>query len=86
MAVKDFSISTQSSELEQKLFRLKIIIIGAGLSGLTAAIQCALSGHSVLVLEQAKELAEVCAHISSRFLFYSLSHLYTGNVNFGHLS
>ncbi|KAK5676082.1 hypothetical protein LTS10_011372 [Elasticomyces elasticus] len=40
---------------------LEIIIIGAGLSGLSAAISCALAGHSVLVLEGARELAEIGA-------------------------
>ena len=39
--------------------RLRIIIVGAGLSGLGAGIQSALSGHSVLILESARELGEV---------------------------
>ncbi|ODM16450.1 hypothetical protein SI65_07957 [Aspergillus cristatus] len=41
--------------------RLDITIVGAGLSGIAAAISCAASGHSVRVIEQAKELAEVGA-------------------------
>lgn len=39
--------------------RLDIIIVGGGMGGLSASIQCALSGHHVTVLEAAKELAEV---------------------------
>lgn len=45
---------------------LDIAIIGAGLSGLAAAIQCALSGHYVTVLEGARELAEVRCSILSQ--------------------
>ncbi|OJJ82500.1 putative monooxygenase [Aspergillus glaucus CBS 516.65] len=41
--------------------RLDITIVGAGLSGIAAAISCAATGHSVRVIEQAKELAEVGA-------------------------
>jgi salicylate hydroxylase len=41
--------------------QLSIIVVGAGLSGLAAAIQCALSGHIVTVLESARELAEIGA-------------------------
>lgn len=42
---------------------LKIIVVGAGLSGLGVGIQSALSGHSVLILESAKELGEVRKYI-----------------------
>jgi salicylate hydroxylase len=38
---------------------LKVIIVGAGLGGLSAAISGALAGHEILVLEGAKQLAEV---------------------------
>ena len=38
---------------------LEIIIVGAGLSGLAAAIECALSGHLVTLLESAPQLIEV---------------------------
>jgi salicylate hydroxylase len=42
-------------------FELDIIIVGAGLGGLSAAISCALAGHRVRVLESAKQLAEIGA-------------------------
>jgi cation diffusion facilitator CzcD-associated flavoprotein CzcO len=43
--------------------RLRIIVVGAGLSGLGVGIQSALAGHSVLILESAKELGEVRKYI-----------------------
>lgn len=45
--------------------RLSIIVVGAGLGGLGAAISCAMGGHKVRVIEQAKEISEVssaCTH------------------------
>ncbi|CAK3842277.1 FAD NAD(P)-binding domain-containing [Lecanosticta acicola] len=40
---------------------LDIKIVGAGMAGLSTAISCALAGHYVVVLEGAKELAEIGA-------------------------
>ncbi|KAI8622930.1 hypothetical protein F5Y19DRAFT_460555 [Xylariaceae sp. FL1651] len=42
---------------------LKIIVVGAGLSGLATAISSALSGHDVIIFESAKELQEFGAGI-----------------------
>ncbi|CAM9018247.1 unnamed protein product [Wickerhamomyces anomalus] len=42
---------------------LKFVIVGAGLGGLAAAIGLRLSGHHVIMLEQAPELGEVGAGI-----------------------
>lgn len=41
--------------------KLDIIVVGAGLSGIGAAISCASGGHSVKVLEAASQIAEVGA-------------------------
>ncbi|EER40583.1 FAD binding domain-containing protein [Histoplasma capsulatum var. duboisii H88] len=43
--------------------KLKVVIVGAGLGGLGAAIACLLAGHSVKVLESAHEIGEVGAGI-----------------------
>lgn len=53
----EFADSRASEKAE--IVRLRIVIIGAGLAGISAAISCALAGHSITVLEAAKELAEV---------------------------
>ena len=45
--------------MSTKPFKLRIVIVGAGLGGLSAAIACALADHDVIVLEGAKQLAEV---------------------------
>ena len=60
---------------------LRIVIVGAGLSGLTAAIQSALGGHSVLVLESAKELGEVSRKIRVSALTFHECHRYICKVS-----
>ncbi|KAL5116019.1 hypothetical protein ACEQ8H_006137 [Pleosporales sp. CAS-2024a] len=45
----------------QSAVKLDVIVVGAGLGGLAAAISIAQSGHNVLVHETAKELAQVGA-------------------------
>lgn len=55
--------------------RLDVIVVGGGMGGLSASIQCALSGHHVTVIEAAKELAEVRRH-EWQYLFWSASDLW----------
>jgi salicylate hydroxylase len=39
---------------------LKVIIVGAGIGGLSAAIAILLAGHNVVVLETQERIEEVC--------------------------
>lgn len=43
----------------QACTKLQVIVVGAGLAGLAAALSISLSGHQVTVLESAPELLEV---------------------------
>lgn len=46
--------------VEEMTQSLRVCIVGCGLGGLACAIGCLREGLSVIVLEQANELAEVC--------------------------
>ena len=48
-----------SSSLRRSSLSLNIVIVGAGLSGLAAAIGFCLVGHKITILEQNSELREV---------------------------
>ncbi|KAJ5927200.1 hypothetical protein N7516_008973 [Penicillium verrucosum] len=51
-----------STDIQKKsIIQLDVIIVGAGLAGLAAAVSISLSGHRVTVIESAKELLEVGA-------------------------
>lgn len=52
------------------LGRLNVVIVGAGIGGLTAAIGLRQDGHQVVVLDQAAQFGEVCSQ-------YRLGDCYT---------
>lgn len=52
------SVSGDAHQLKSPI-KLDLFVVGAGISGLAAAISTALSGHYVTVFESAKELLEV---------------------------
>jgi cation diffusion facilitator CzcD-associated flavoprotein CzcO len=53
------SSSTKGREIDSVLICVKIIVVGAGLGGVGAAISCLLAGHSVHILESTNEIGEV---------------------------
>ncbi|CZR53489.1 probable 2-polyprenyl-6-methoxyphenol hydroxylase and related FAD-dependent oxidoreductases [Phialocephala subalpina] len=59
----EYSISAKEKIVRGEESKLKVVVVGAGLGGLGAAISILLAGHDVLVLESASEIAEVGAGI-----------------------
>ncbi|CAK3929533.1 related to salicylate hydroxylase [Lecanosticta acicola] len=53
----------ERAEIQHSRVKLKVLIAGAGVGGLSAAIALARRGHDVTVFEQAEKLAEVGAGI-----------------------
>jgi salicylate hydroxylase len=47
----------------QAVSRLNVIVIGAGIAGLTIGLGLRRSGHAVTILEQTREIAEVGAGV-----------------------
>jgi NADPH-dependent 2,4-dienoyl-CoA reductase/sulfur reductase-like enzyme len=60
--------SPYKNSLAQILKIGQVIIVGAGLGGLGAAIAILLAGHTVTVLESAAEIAEVSTYSASSSL------------------
>lgn len=51
--------------MPDKSLELQVIVVGAGMAGLAAALALRHVGHKVTVLEQAPEFGEVCVTYSS---------------------
>ncbi|KAJ5709939.1 Monooxygenase FAD-binding [Penicillium malachiteum] len=56
-------IHIKEQQTRSESCQLDIIVVGAGLAGLGAAISCALSGHKVQILEATSEIKEIGAGI-----------------------
>ncbi|KAE8449880.1 hypothetical protein EG329_007357 [Mollisiaceae sp. DMI_Dod_QoI] len=61
--MSEYTIPAKEKIVRDESSKLKVIVVGAGLGGLGAAIAILLAGHDVLVLESASEIAEVGAGI-----------------------
>lgn len=83
IAVTDTTDQLISQEKSQ--VSLQIVIVGAGLGGLSAAIALARRGHRVIVLEQAETLGEVCTLSMDLYSLSGkcLSHLLLTTVQVG---
>lgn len=79
MSVNGHTNGGHCNDITAGTAQLKIIIVGAGLSGLGAGIQSALSGHSVLILESAKELGEVYPHLVTTTGSYISKNLFVAS-------
>ncbi|KAH8691430.1 FAD binding domain protein [Talaromyces proteolyticus] len=61
MAVQNHEKTADNLGGYSKLFQLHLVIVGAGLAGLAAAISTRLEGHQVTILEKVPELQEIGA-------------------------
>jgi hypothetical protein len=59
---QDKESSTLPRHEARSRVQLRVIVVGAGLGGLSAAISLARKGHKVTVYEQAPALGEVCCN------------------------
>jgi NADPH-dependent 2,4-dienoyl-CoA reductase/sulfur reductase-like enzyme len=69
------SLHNKAQNIASVLTRVKIIVVGAGLGGVGAAISCLLAGHSVHILESTSEIGEVIIFFSPVFQYINRNRL-----------